>query len=265
MTKNIEKDCILSALQDITAHKEAERKIQEALMAQVELNKLKSNFVTLASHEFRTPLTTILSSAFLIENYSKGENKEKIDKHLSRIKGAITSLTSILDDFLSLTKIEEGKIEAKPERINLKELMEGLCQMFKPMTKPGQTIVYQHKGETTACSDPVLLTNIVNNLVSNAIKYSRESTSIHITSHVNNSIHLSVKDHGIGISKEDQGHLFERFYRASNSGNIQGTGLGLHIMKHYVDMLHGDVKVNSTPGEGTEVTVTLENPEPQAA
>lgn len=250
--------CILSAIQDITAHKNAEEKIQMALQSEVELNKLKSNFVTLASHEFRTPLTTILSSAFLLENYALGETKDKIKKHVTRIKNATNTLTSILDEFLSLTKIEERKVEPKPEDLNLKELIERLCLDYKSFAKAGQTIVYQHEGDVHIYSDPVLLKNIMNNLVSNAIKYSPEGSQIHISSNVNNSIHLSVRDSGIGISAEDQEHLFERFFRASNSGNIQGTGLGLHLMKLYVDMLHGSVRVNSAPGQGSEFTITLQ-------
>lgn len=257
------KNCILSAIQDITPHKRAEEKIQQNLRAEVELNKLKSNFITLASHEFRTPLTTILSSAFLLENYATGSTKEKINKHVARIKSATNSLTSILDEFLSLTKIEEGKVKPKPELIDLKELIERLSQDFKSIAKAGQTIIYQHKGETVVYSDPVLLSNIVNNLVSNAIKYSEDNTKIEINTNVNSRIHLSVKDSGIGISREDQEHLFERFFRASNSGNIQGTGLGLHIIKHYVDMLHGSIQINSTLGKGSEFIITLDHSDPQ--
>jgi PAS domain S-box-containing protein len=256
------RNCILSAIQDVTAQKKAEEKIQQALEAEVELNKLKSNFVTLASHEFRTPLTTILSSAALLENYATGEVKEKTTKHVTRIKSATNSLTSILDEFLSLTKIEEGRVTPKPERINLKNVLEHLCQNFKSIAKTGQNIIYHHEGESEVYSDPVLISNIIHNLVSNAIKYSGDNTKIEISTKVNSRIHLSVKDTGIGISPEDQEHLFERFFRASNSGNIQGTGLGLHILKHYVDMLHGSVSVNSTVGKGSEFTIILDHSNP---
>ena len=257
-----DENCLLTAIMDMTAHKEAEEKIKKALATERDLNKLKSNFVTLASHEFRTPLTAILSSATLLENYSFGENKSKISKHVTRIKASVNLLTSILDEFLSLSKIEEGKVESKAERLNLKEALENICNNFKAFARPGQTIIYKHSGDEEIYSDPVLLGNIVNNLVSNAIKYSRDNGEIVVSSVVNANVHLSVKDEGIGISKEDQVHLFERFFRASNAGDIPGTGLGLHIMKHYVDKLKGSIKVQSEPGEGSEFKVTLERSNP---
>ena len=253
-----DENCLLSAVLDMTAHKEAEGKIKQALSAEIELNKLKSNFVTLASHEFRTPLTTILSSAFLLENYSFGEYKDKVIKHVARIKGSVNLLTSILDEFLSLTKIEEGKIEPKKEWINVKETLDGICNNLKTMVRQGQKITYTHAGREEVFSDPVLLGNIVNNLVSNAIKYSNEGEEIVVSSIVNAKVHVSVKDHGIGISKDDQAHLFERFFRASNAGNVQGTGLGLHIMKHYVDILNGSIDVQSQLGKGSEFKISFD-------
>jgi len=258
------KNCLLSAVLDMTTHKEAEEKVRQALVSEIELNKLKSNFITLASHEFRTPLTTILSSAFLLDNYAFGEHREKVSKHVARIKGSVNLLISILDEFLSLTKIEEGKVAPKKEWIDLKETLEALCGNFRMAAKPGQKIIYHHYGEQQVYSDPVLLGNIVNNLVSNAIKYSNENEEIVISSAVNAKIHLSVKDAGIGISQSDQAHLFERFFRASNAGNIQGTGLGLHIMKHYIDMLHGSIEVQSEPGKGSEFKVTFDLSPPES-
>jgi PAS domain S-box-containing protein len=251
-------NCLLSAVLDMTSHKEAEEKTKQALNSEIELNKLKSNFLTLASHEFRTPLTTILSSAFLLENYTSGD-KEKAGKHVARIKGSVKLLTSILDEFLSVTKIEEGKIEPRKEGMNLKDMLENLCGDLRTFARPGQKIVYEHFGDEVINSDPILLGNIVNNLVSNAIKYSNDNDEIRVSTTVNAKVHLSVKDQGIGISKADQQHLFERFFRASNSGNIQGTGLGLHIMKHYVDLLHGSIEVQSEPGKGSEFKVTFDH------
>lgn len=252
-----DKKCLLSAIMDLSMHKRAEDEIKKALKAEVELNRLKSNFVTLASHEFRTPLTTILSSAFLLDNFTP-EN-EKAKKHIARIKSAVNNLTSILDEFLSVTKIEEGQVHANFEKLDVKNFLAATCNNLQAFAKPGQTIIYTHSGETEANTDPVLLANIVNNLVSNSMKYSPENTRILVSSNVNSKIHLSVTDTGIGIPEEDQEHLFERFYRASNAGTVQGTGLGLHIMKHYVDMLHGSVSVTSEVGKGTRVEVTLES------
>lgn len=253
------KPCILSAIIDMTTHKRAEEEIRKALETEMELNRLKSNFVTLASHEFRTPLTTILSSAFLLENYAFGEDRQKAARHLARIKSAVNNLTSILDEFLSLSRIEEGQIEPNAERLNIKDYLENGCQNLRTLTKVGQRIIYYHEGQEIVKTDPALIGNILNNLVSNAIKYSPEHTDIIVSSVVNNAMRLSVRDSGIGIPVEDQKNLFNRFYRASNAGNVQGTGLGLHIMKHYVDMLDGTLEVNSVVGKGTEFRLTFSN------
>ena len=232
--------------------------MQDSLASEIELNKMKSNFVTLASHEFRTPLTTILSSTFLLVKYATGGDKTKIEKHISRIRSSVNNITSILDDFLSITKIEERKVVPHVERVNLKQSLEGACHGLGAVMKPGQSIVYSHTGEEFVETDPVLLGNIVTNLVSNAIKYSPENSPIFVKSAVDEGLRLLVKDSGIGIPLEDQKHLFKRFYRASNAGTVQGTGLGLNIMKHYVEMLHGQIKLQSEPGRGTEVEITFE-------
>ncbi|ELR68466.1 hypothetical protein C900_00300 [Fulvivirga imtechensis AK7] len=256
------KQCLLSATLDMTSHKRAEEGIKKALAAEVELNKMKSNFVSMASHEFRTPLTTILSSVFLLENYLSDERQEKVTKHLARVKSSVNMLTSILDDFLSVTKIEEGKVKAKIEKLNLKEYLEDLCRNMKNFAKSGQNIIYDHKGMIDAYIDPLLLGSIVNNLLSNAIKYSPENSDIYVSSVLNAYMHLAIKDSGIGIPEEDKQHLFDRFFRASNAGNVQGTGLGLHITKHYVDMLKGKIEVNSELGRGSEVNLTFQNAAP---
>lgn len=253
--------CLLTAIMDLSSHKKAEEDTKKALQAEIELNKMKSSFVTLASHEFRTPLTTILSSAFLLETYLTNTDPQKIGKHLSRIKSSVNSLTSILDEFLSVAKIEEGQIKPNIETINVPRHMNNVCKNLRAFLRPGQSIDYYHQGNDEADTDPVLLTNIVNNLVTNSIKYSPENTPIRVSSMVNSNFHITVSDNGIGIPEADQKHLFERFFRASNAGTVQGTGLGLHIMKHYVDMLEGDVRVRSDVGKGTDVEVTLRHPE----
>lgn len=231
---------------------------KNALAAEIELNKLKTNFVTMASHEFRTPLTTILSSAFLVEKHSFTlDHRDKVAKHLARIRSSVNYLTSVLDEFLLVTNIEEGKVRPNLERLNLKKYLQMCCAGLQRFMKPGQTIVFNHSGGDEVETDPVLLGSIINNLVTNAIKYSPENSSILVSSVVNSKLHLSVKDSGIGISQDDQKHLFNRFYRASNAGTVQGVGLGLHIMKHYVEMLNGTVTLKSEIGKGTEVEVIL--------
>jgi PAS domain S-box-containing protein len=251
---------LLSALVDMTAHKELEEKMKNALATEIELNKMKSNFVSLASHEFRTPLTSILSSTSLLERYSYGEHQEKASRHITRIKSSVKNLTTILDEFLSISKIEEGKITPKIEQVNIKEYLERICVGFHGFTKRDQEVFYHHQGLEEVYTDPVLLGNIINNLVSNAIKYSPEGRSVYVTSHVNGKLCIEVKDQGIGIPKEEQKYLYNRFFRASNTGTAQGTGLGLHIMKHYVEMLHGQVELNSEVGKGSTFTVAFDLP-----
>lgn len=238
--------------------KAAEDQIKEALQAEVELNTLKSGFVTLASHEFRTPLTAILSSAFLLEKYSFDVHQDKAVKHLARIKSSVSNLTGILDEFLSVTKIEEGQVQPNIEAVDLPGFLEDVCNDLQTFAKPGQTIHYSHTGAQEVKTDPVLLGNIVRNIVTNSIKYSPEGSPIFVSSSVNSKVHLAVRDHGIGIPASDQKHIFERFYRASNAGAVQGTGLGMHIMKHYVKMLNGSVKLESEVGRGTQVKLTFD-------
>ncbi|SKC83470.1 sensor histidine kinase [Ohtaekwangia koreensis] len=252
-----DRKCLLTAIVDLSTLKRAEDNIKRTLETVIELNELKSRFVTLASHEFRTPLTTISSSAFLLENYLVGVDRAKAGKHLSRIKSAVGGLTIMLDDFLSVTKIEEGKVKANCHRIDIKRYLQEVCNSLQVMAKPGQIIHYTHSGRTDVNTDPMLLGNILNNLVTNSIKYSPENSPIYVLSDVNSKIHLSVRDKGLGIPEADQKHLFDLFYRASNVGNIQGTGLGLHILKHYVQMLEGSLTLESKPGEGTCVQITL--------
>lgn len=254
------KECHLTAIMDLSAHKRAEETTQKALAAEMELNKMKSGFVTLASHEFRTPLTTILSSSHLLEKYATGQDKDRSLKHISRIKSSVNTLTSILDEFLSISRIEEGKVQPHIEEVNLKQMMEDLCEKLRTFAKPGQSIIYNHEGDGVARTDPVILSNIVNTLVSNAIKYSPEEAPINVTSRLNSKLQVVVSDSGIGIPAEDQRHLFQRFYRASNAGAIQGTGLGLHLLKRYVQMLDGEVRLESALGKGTRVDVTLAQP-----
>jgi PAS domain S-box-containing protein len=236
----------------------AEESLREALKKEIELNELKSRFVSMASHEFRTPLSTVLSSAYLIEKYATTEDQPKREKHLQRIISSINMLTDILNDFLSLGKIEEGKIHVRPSEFNICELISGTLDEIKSSLKKDQFINYQHRGEPIVSLDLSLLKHIVMNLVSNASKFSPEKSSIEIKStYYDHSISLSVKDHGIGISKQDQKHLMERFFRGANAGSIQGTGLGLHIVSKYAELMDGTVDCKSELDKGTEFIITF--------
>jgi PAS domain S-box-containing protein len=236
--------------------KERTRSLSDALEKEKELNELKSRFVSMASHEFRTPLSTILSSAYLVTKYTTTEDQSKRDKHVQRIVSSVNMLTDILNDFLSVGKIEEGKIQIRFTHFSIKEFIEHLSAEMQPIFKAGQHIRYQHEGPEEVNLDMTLLKHIVMNLLSNAIKFSPENSAIQINTAVQEgNAFVSVKDSGIGISPEDQKHLFERFFRGENVINIQGTGLGLHIVGKYVELLNGNIECKSELGEGTEFII----------
>lgn len=243
---------------DISDEKKMQEWLIENLHREQELNKLKSSFVSMASHEFRTPLSGILSSANLLAKYTTTEQQNQRDRHIRQIISSANNLNSILNEFLSLGKMEEGKIKANYEPFDLKEFTDKLCREINNIAKTGQSIVYKHEGESKITLDPNFIRYILSNITNNAIKYSPENSCIHVSTKVKNGdILLSVKDNGIGISREDQKHIFERFFRASNVGNTQGTGLGLHIAKRYVEMLDGSIKMKSELGKGTEFVIHL--------
>lgn len=230
--------------------------LTRALDKEKELGDLKTRFVSMASHEFRTPLSTILSSASLLAKYIESSEQEKRDKHINRIKSSVNNLTDILNEFLSIGKIEDGKIEVKYTRFNVKVFITHLCGEMKVQAKPGQKIVYTHTGEEWLQLDEGLLRNILFNLLSNAIKFSHDTGLIVVkTKNSNKHFSISISDTGIGIAADDQAHLFERFFRAGNVTNIQGTGLGLHIVAKYVELLHGTITFKSQLEKGTDFTI----------
>lgn len=251
---------ILVVSENITERKQAEQEIRNALEKEKELGELKSRFVSMASHEFRTPLSTILSSTSLIEKYHHAGEKEKQEKHIQRIKSSVQNLTQILNDLLSLGKLEEGKVEAKPERFDLKEFSEELSHEIQALAKDSQSIIYKHSGNKTEVNlDKQLLRNILTNLLSNAIKYSPEGKRIFFATDLENQhIAIEVKDEGMGMSADDKRHLFERFFRGKNAANIQGTGLGLNIVKKYLDLMGGEIEYESELGKGSMFRVKFE-------
>lgn len=233
--------------------------LQVSLEKEKDLNELKSRFVSMASHEFRTPLSTILSSAALIARYPETEQQSERDRHINRIKSSVNGLNGILNDFLSLSRIEEGRIfvNVQPHKIDAicKEVMDDI----EGLLKKGQ--VLDHRTETieiTIQTDKNILKNILFNLTSNAIKYSGEDTVIICsTSQVDDMLQIKIVDQGMGIPKHEQKHLFSRFFRASNATNIEGTGLGLNIVSGYVEMLNGSIDFDSIEEEGTTFILRL--------
>lgn len=240
---------------------EKTRELSEALSHEKELSELKTRFVSMASHEFRTPLSTILSSAYLLEKYASIDDQPKRQRHIQRIISSVNIMTDILNEFLSVGRIEEGKINVKKEAMHITELIRAIIDEIRVNLKTGQYISYIHKGATDLFSiDKSLFTHIIMNLISNASKFSAENMAIEVLSEINpQGLTIEVKDYGIGISKIDQEHLAERFFRGANATNIQGTGLGLHIVSRYVELMQGRLAWNSELEKGTSFTISLSN------
>jgi PAS domain S-box-containing protein len=244
---------------EVHERKKAEEEARKALDRERELNELKSKFVSIASHEFRTPLSAVMSSASLVGQYADRNEIEKVHKHVSRIKSSVNHLTSILNDFLSLGKLEEGKVDVKKETIIVSEFLKEVKEEITPILKTGQTLnVTCDPAIDQVESDSRILRNILFNLISNASKYSDDNKSISVECFVDKrNVGFAIKDEGIGIPLEDQKHMFDRFFRASNAGNVQGTGLGLNIVKRYVDLLEGTISFSSEFGKGSVFTVII--------
>lgn len=232
--------------------------LSEALSKEKQLNEIKSRFVSMASHEFRTPLSTVLSSASLLSRYTAAGEQEKRDRHINKIKDAVKHLNDILEDFLSLGRLDEGRVQAKFSEFNCADLVHETIDEIKGLLKDRQEIKVNFDGAGIACSDPKLLKNILINLLTNASKFSDEGSLIHVEyERVDDKAVLSIKDNGIGISEQDKEHLFSTFFRGANVTNIAGTGLGLHIVRRYVDLLQGTVTLESELNKGTTVTIEI--------
>ena len=244
---------------NITDQKKIELEMAAALKKEQDLNELKSRFVALASHEFRTPLGVILSAADLIA-LQNGEGKEERRlKNVGRIKSNVKNLTKLLNEFLSLSKLEEGVVRNEPEIFEIIGFANEIIEELQQSKKVGQEILLSHnQPDVELYLDKQIIHNILLNLLSNAIKYSKENGIIKLGITTNQStLYIKVEDNGIGIPKEEQVHLFNRFFRAGNAINIEGTGLGLHIVKKYVQLLRGEISVESELNVGTAFTIKV--------
>ncbi len=264
--------------EDITSQKQAELETFKALQREKELSSVKSSFVAMTSHEFRTPLTTIGSSTDMLERYRSRLSDEKQQIHLHRIKSAVERMTQMLNDILLMSEAEAGKLEFNPAPLNLLEFCRHVVDDVQLGAQKQQWIDFTCQcdrildaqntanQETIPCDSPLysasldekLLRQILNNLLSNALKYSPEGSTVQFDLTIQgNQIIFQIQDQGIGIPPADQSRLFEAFHRASNVGTIQGTGLGLAIVKQCVDLHRGKITFTSEVGKGTTFIVTL--------
>ena len=234
----------------------SEQKLKKSLIKEKELSQLKASFVTVASHQFRTPLAVIQSNTELLGFLCDGEEKqysEKFAKINNRITEAISKMTALMDDVLTLGKIDSGKVKYAPQKLDLVKLCEKLSEEFNSVQIDGRCISLVLEGEPYEVHlDANLLVHTLSNLISNAFKYSREKRNPELLVQFKSAeLVLSVKDYGLGISQKEQLHLFEPFFRANNATKIQGTGLGLSIAKEYVEINKGTISARSKLGEGS--------------
>ena len=254
---------VQSALQEAQAlvaqRRQLEAEQNKLLMRERELNELKSTFITLASHEFRTPMMTILSSASLIGRYNGPEEGDNRERHVQRIKAAVSSLTHMLDDFLAISQMEQNAINSNPQSVELMAFCQEVLTSVQATAKPRQRFHYlPQPGLARLQLDGQLLKIILLNLLTNASKYSADDTDIQLTSAVQHEqLIFTISDQGIGIPDADKDKLFVNFFRARNAIHIQGTGLGLYLAKRYVELLGGSITFTSQVEMGTTFTVRL--------
>ncbi|WP_179316543.1 sensor histidine kinase [Winogradskyella undariae] len=250
---------ILMVYNNITLQKDAELEVVNTLKKEQELSELKSRFISMASHEFRTPLSAILSSAILIEKLNAPGKEDKRLKHVSKIRSNVKNLVVILNDFLSLSKLQEGKVLAQPSSFDLIDFSKSVIEEMESVKKSGQTIHFKCEvPKVDVFLDHKLMRHILFNLLSNAIKYSEEEKTIVFKIKIENTqIFIAIIDEGIGIPKEEIEHMFQRFYRANNTTNIEGTGLGLNIVKQYTELMGGAIKLESKLNVGSTFNIQL--------
>jgi len=250
---------IIAEAHDITERKRAELEILKSLQRERELSELRAQFVTMVSHEFRTPLTTIQLSSGLLQNYSAKWTEEKKNNHFQKIQTAIKRMTELLEDILVVGKMESQTLECQPVEINLEQFCHEIIENLTLNDSNQHTInLFSNKSNLVLPADPKLLRQMINNLLSNAIKYSPGGTSINLEINCkNDEVILQVQDKGIGIPQADKERIFDTFQRAGNVGNISGTGLGLAIIKRAVELHKGKIYMQSQEGVGTTFTVTL--------
>lgn len=235
--------------------------LKTALAVEKELNDLKTKFLSMVSHEFKTPLSGILTSTILLNKYKLTEQQEKREKHINTITEKVQYLNTILNDFLSVEKLEKGKINYKFTTFRLSKVLNEIIYNANMMLKEGQHINYPDNiDEITMYQDEKILELSLSNIIYNAIKYSPEYALIDINISQNkNTTIFKVKDTGMGIPEKDQKNIFNRYFRAENALLMQGTGIGLNIVKDHLDNLNGTISFESTEHKGSTFIIELPN------
>jgi len=253
------KELNLNFEDEISKRVEAENKLKIALKKEIELNDLKTKFLSLVSHEFKTPLSGILTSAILLEKYKLTEQQEKRDKHLKTITSKVRYLNNILNDFLSIERLDSGKINYKFTTFNLSKVINEVVYNANMLLKSGQRIkIPRSIDEHVLHQDEKILELALSNLIHNAIKYSPENSEIKFKiAKKGENIIFKVRDHGIGIPEKDQKHLFNRYFRAENVLTYPGTGIGLNIAKVHLENLGGSISFTSQENEGSTFIIEL--------
>lgn len=260
---------VMAIILDITERKEYTKNLEEtvekrtaqlkeALLKEKELNDLKTKFLSLVSHEFKTPLSGILSSANLLEKYSRTEQQDKREKHVKTIKSKVKYLDNILTDFLSVERIETGKVKYRFSHFPLSKVINEVIYDANMMIKDGQKINYPEDIDAINLSfDEKILELILTNLIGNAVKYSPENSTIDIAVFVEDELVIKIKDEGIGIPVKEQKYIFNRYFRASNALLSQGTGIGLNIVKSHLESLGGNITFRSKEHQGSTFTINI--------
>ncbi|WP_394907131.1 ATP-binding protein [uncultured Mesonia sp.] len=257
-------ETVNSLKSEITKRLEAENRIKNALQKERELNDLKTKFLSMVSHEFKTPLSGILTSATLTGKYTQENQQDKRDRHLKTIKSKVKYLNDILTDFLSLEKIESGKVSYSFTQFPLSKVINEVIYESNMVLKNGQNIIYPENIDGIEINfDEKILTLALTNLVNNAIKYSEENSEINIQFGQDESdFYINIIDEGIGIPKEEQKFIFDRYFRAENALIAEGTGIGLNIIKNHLEHLQGEISFKSIENKGSTFTLKIpKNPQ----
>jgi PAS domain S-box-containing protein len=254
---------VMCFITDITERKQAEEALKLALAQEKELSELKSRFVSMTSHEFRTPLAVILTTTELLSTYRDRMDEAQIDARLAKIRHQVSHMKDIMENVLQLARSQAGRLEFKPAQGDLWALCLEIIEEYDSQAEHRGRLVYEcANAPATAVFDPRLMRQVIGNLVSNALKYSAREKPVHVCLVQNgDQMILSVRDEGIGIPHNDLKRLFEPFHRAANVGEISGTGLGLNIARQAIELHGGTIALESQLQQGTTFTVTFpQNP-----